>query len=78
MMQRTLLFPSLGNLAHFAREYGSTYRINTCNLTLTGPLTDELVAVAGTVFGASLIATTEKVFSYDPIPARPLQPAQSV
>ena len=68
MMKRTLCFPNLGNLAHFAKEYGSTYIINTCNLTLTGPLPDELVTVACAVFGASVVASTEKVFSYDPMP----------
>lgn len=77
MMKRTLCFPSLGNLAHFAKEYGSTYIINTCNLTLTGPLPDELVAVASAVFGASLLAPNENVFSYDPTPAPRPQLAQT-
>ena len=67
MTKSTLLFPSLENLARFAKDYSSTYLINTCNLTLTGPLSEEGVTVAKTVFGARLAATTEKVFSYDPI-----------
>ncbi|MBB1286154.1 hypothetical protein HRH25_17350 [Flavisolibacter sp. BT320] len=70
MIKCTLLFPSLETLARFAKEYSSTYLINTCNLTLTGPLSDEMVTVAKTVFNASVVATTEKVFSYDPIAVR--------
>lgn len=78
MMKRTLRFPDLGNLAQFARDYDNTYLINTCNLTLTGPLSDEQVIVAKTLFCARVVASTERVFSYDPIPEPQLQLVRSI
>lgn len=78
MTKCTLLFPSLETLAGFAKAYSSHYLINTCNLTLTGPLSDEVLTVAKTLFGACLVATTENVFSYDAVVVRPPQLLQTI
>ena len=65
MQKRTLKFQCLIEMAKFSRIITSGYLMNTNNFTLTGKLTDEEIDLAERTFGARLIETSDKVFSYE-------------
>jgi|GEM_PF-4513235 len=69
MTKRTLLFPSLRAAALFSKQADCRFLINTCNLTITGQLTDEEIETAMTSFGAELLENTDCAYSYDPVTA---------
>jgi hypothetical protein len=64
MEKRTLKFNTLVELAKFSKVVSTGYLINTNNLTLTGPFTTIDIDLALHTFNASLIETSEKVFTY--------------
>ena len=65
MEKRTLKFQCLINMAMFAKLLSSGYLMNTNNLTLTGKFTEDQLKLATSRYEASLIETTEKVYSYE-------------
>jgi hypothetical protein len=65
MEKRTLKFSTLKELTDFSKSLSSGFLINTKNLTLTAMVNDLQVNIALDMHHASLIETTEKVFSYD-------------
>lgn len=64
MEKTTLLFPSLIELARFSKVVSTGYLMNTNKCTLTGRFTDEEVDTATNQFDATVIETTDKVFTY--------------
>ena len=64
MEKTTLLFPSLIELARFSKVVSTGYLMNTNKCTLTGRFTEEEIDVATRQFNATMIATTDKVFTY--------------
>jgi hypothetical protein len=66
MKKRTLRFDSLEKLCAFAKLLPSGgYFLNTITLTLTSQLTISQIDTALAEFGAQLLPTTKKVFSYE-------------
>ena len=65
MQKRTLKFDCLINLAIFSKQIVSGYLMNTNNFTLTGKFSDDEVDLAIKKYGATVIETTDKVFSYE-------------
>ena len=65
MEKRTLKFDCLINMALFSKTLSVGYLMNTNNFTLTGKFSEEDIRAAETNYAATLIKTTEKVFSYD-------------
>lgn len=65
MEKRTLKFSNLKELTDFSKSLTTGFLINTKNFTLTTVLTDLQVNMALDMHNATLIETTEKVFSYD-------------
>ena len=65
MEKRTLKFASLKELTDFSKTLASGFLINTKNLTLTTQISDLQLNIALEMHNATLIETTEKVFSYD-------------
>ncbi len=67
MQKLTLKFPSFSQLAAFAKHLNGGYLINTSLLTITVSLPDFQANLAIEWYGAELIETNERVYSYDPI-----------
>lgn len=68
MQKQTLLFTQLSQLSTFAKTLTSSYLLNTSNLTITGRFEPLFINTALELFGARLIETTDKVYSYDKLP----------
>lgn len=64
MEKQTLKFDCLINMAIFSRQLNTGYLMNTNNFTLTGKFTETDIDLATKNYQASLIETTDKVFSY--------------
>ena len=64
MEKRTLKFQCLVDMARFSKVVSVGYLMNTNNFTLTGRFSDQDVQMAIQQYAASLIETTEKVYSY--------------
>ncbi|HVF96467.1 MAG TPA: hypothetical protein VM871_04060 [Flavisolibacter sp.] len=67
MKKRTLLFPTLKDLARFSKATSGGYLMNTCNLTITGELSSQLIDSAIANFGAELLFSSECAYVYDPV-----------
>lgn len=67
MQKQTLLFPTLEQLCSFAKTVHSGYFLNTTNLTLTGQFEALQANMAMELYGAALIETCDKVYSYDQV-----------
>ena len=65
MQKQTLKFDCLINMALFAKLVSTGYLMNTNNFTLTGKFTDKDIEMALRQYGAFLIETTDKVYSYE-------------
>jgi hypothetical protein len=52
-------------MATFSRQMTSGYLMNTNNFTLTGKFSEEEIGLATKKYRATVIETTEKVFSYE-------------
>ena len=65
MNKLTLQFVSLSELTTFSKGLNTGYFINTNNLTLTAAIPAMQVGLALELYKATLIETTEKVYSYD-------------
>jgi hypothetical protein len=52
-------------MALFSRQLTSGFLMNTNNFTLTGKFSDEAIDLAINKYNASVIETTDKVFSYE-------------
>ena len=65
MKKLTLQFLNLAELAAFSKYLSSGYLLNTNNLTITAVISDRMVILATEQFHATLIETTDKVFSYE-------------
>ncbi len=65
MEKRTLKFDCLINMAIFSREVSVGYLMNTNNFTLTGKFLEPEIDLAVRQYRASVIETTDKVFSYE-------------
>jgi hypothetical protein len=65
MQKQTLLFQSITDMAFFSKQLPGGYLLNTNNCTITGKFSEEEIQKAISNFGARLIKTTEKVFSYE-------------
>jgi len=65
MEKRTLKFDCLINMAIFSRQVTTGYLMNTNNFTLTGKFSDTEIDLAAEKYNASVIETTDKVFSYE-------------
>lgn len=64
MKKLTFQFLSLPELATFCKLLNDGYLINTVNLTLTTHLPEVHKNLAFDLYNATVIETTEKVFSY--------------
>jgi hypothetical protein len=67
MDKQTLKFTCLIELARFSKLVPVGYLLNTNNFTLTGRFTDPEVRQAIQKHNATVIETTEKVFSYESV-----------
>lgn len=67
MQKLTLKFSSFSQLGAFAKKLNSGYLINTSLLTITACPPDFQVNLAIEWYGAELVETNERVYSYDPI-----------
>lgn len=67
MSKQTLLFTSLRGIALFTKQANGRFLLNTCNLTLTGDLSNDLVTEAIITYGATLLENTNCGYSYDPV-----------
>lgn len=67
MQKLSLKFPSFQQLSSFAKLLNGGYLINTNTLTITAPLAEFQANLAIELYGATLIETNERVYSYDPI-----------
>jgi len=65
MQKRTLKFDCLINMAIFSKQLASGYLMNTNNFTLTGKFSEAEIDLAIKKYNASVIETTDKVFSYE-------------
>ena len=65
MKKLTLQFLSLSELAAFSKYLTNGYLLNTNNLTITAAIPDRMVIIATEQFHATVIETTDKVFSYE-------------
>jgi len=65
MEKRTLKFDCLINMAIFSKQLTSGYLMNTNNFTLTGKFSEPEIDLAIKKYNASVIETTDKVFSYE-------------
>lgn len=65
MEKRTLKFDCLINMALFSKQLSVGYLMNTNNFTLTGKLSDADIDLAIKKYGATVIDTTDKVFTYE-------------
>jgi hypothetical protein len=64
MEKRTLKFQCLVDMARFSKVVSVGYLMNTNNFTLTGRFTESDIELAIQQYSASVIETTEKVYSY--------------
>jgi hypothetical protein len=64
MKKQTLKFDCLVTMAIFSKQVASGYLMNTTNCTLTGKFTEDDIDLALNKYNASVIETTEKVFTY--------------
>lgn len=64
MEKQTLKFDCLINMALFSRQVTDGYLMNTNNFTLTGRFSESDISRAISQFGAAVIETTDKVYSY--------------
>ena len=67
MEKRTLKFNCLIELATFSKSVSVGYLMNTNNFTLTGRFPDQEINRALMNHDATLIETTDKVYSYEAI-----------
>jgi len=67
MEKRTLKFTCLIEMAIFSKLVSVGYLLNTNNFTLTGRFTDSELKRAIRKHHATVIETTEKVFSYESV-----------
>jgi hypothetical protein len=67
MEKRTLKFDCLINMAMFSRQISVGYLMNTNNFTLTGKFSESDIDLAVKKFRASIIDTSDKVFSYESV-----------
>ena len=67
MQKLSLKFPSFQELSLFARQLNGGYLINTSTLTITTTLPAFQANLAIELYGAEMIETNERVYSYDPI-----------
>jgi hypothetical protein len=67
MQKLTLKFPSFSHMATFAKQLNGGYLINTSLLTITAAFPEFQMNLAIEWYGAELIETNERVYSYDPI-----------
>jgi len=67
MKKRTLKFTSLIEMAKFSKLVSVGYLMNTNNFTLTANFPDADISLALEKYNATLIETTDKVFSYETI-----------
>lgn len=65
MEKQTLKFDCLINMAVFAKQVFTGYLMNTNNFTLTAKFSTQEIELAKAKYNASVIETTEKVFSYE-------------
>ena len=65
MEKRTLKFQGLIDMAKFSKQVSVGYLMNTNNYTLTGKFTSADVELAVDQYGAQLIETSDKIFSYE-------------
>ena len=68
MEKRTLKFNCLIDMALFSKQVKTGYLMNTNNFTLTGKFSENEIGLAKSKYEASVIETTEKVFSYEALP----------
>ena len=67
MKKRTLKFTCLIEMAKFSKLVSVGYLMNTNNFTLTANFSDADISLALEKHNATLIETTDKVFSYETI-----------
>lgn len=67
MKKLTLKFSSFQELSTFMKQLTGGYLINTNTLTITSNFLAFQVQHATEQYGACLIDTNEKVYSYDPL-----------
>jgi len=65
MEKRTLKFTCLIEMARFSKILSVGYLMNTNNFTLTGKFHNEDLKLATERYNASVIQTTDKVYSYE-------------
>jgi tRNA U38,U39,U40 pseudouridine synthase TruA len=66
MKKRTLHFHSLRDLVSFSQPISKGYLINTINNTITSEFTIDEIERAMDEFGAGLMHTSNRVYSYMP------------
>jgi hypothetical protein len=64
MEKQTLKFQCLIDMAMFSKHVSVGFLMNTNNFTLTGKFTEKDLELALHQFHATVIETTEKVFTY--------------
>lgn len=64
MEKQTLKFASLAEMAKFSKVVATGFLMNTNKFTLTGKFTDKDINRATREFGAVVIETTDKIFTY--------------
>lgn len=64
MEKQTLSFQCLIDMAKFSKIVSVGFLMNTNKFTLTGRFTKEDIEMAQRKFHASLIETTEKIYTY--------------
>lgn len=65
MEKRTLKFSCMIDMAKFSKLVSVGYLMNTNNFTLTGKFSDADVDLALNKYQASIIDTSDKVYSYE-------------
>lgn len=67
MKKQTLKFNCLVTMARFSKMVPVGYLMNTNNCTLTAKFDDKEIELALKKYEAVVIATTEKIFSYETV-----------
>ncbi len=67
MQKLSMCFVSLHEISSFSKDLNVGFLLNTANLTLTGRLPAEAIKRAINDYRATLIETTDEVYSYDHI-----------
>jgi hypothetical protein len=65
MEKLTLQFNSIIDLAKFIKAIDTGYLMNTIKLTVTGRFTESDIELASGAYKATVIETTENVYSYE-------------